>query len=67
MNSDIIQLIGLGLLILAEQYMIAPWQFPVFAKMWDFIARITGTLSWLLGRLSVEARLNYFSVVSNVG
>ena len=63
MNSDTIQLIGLAVLILAEQYAIAPWQFPVFARIWDFLANLFANLSWWLGYASMRARANYYTAV----
>lgn len=64
-NSDLIQLAGLGLLILCEQYAAAPWQFPVFAKIWDFLARILSAISWATGFAAMHARNNYYAVVSH--
>lgn len=62
-NSDMIQLAGLALLLLAEQYMVAPWQFQPLARMWDIIARVCGEIANVLGFISLQARANYFSVV----
>lgn len=65
MNSDTIQLIGLAVLILAEQYAVAPWQFTAFAKFWDWLATFCSKLSWLLGYLSMRARINYYVAVNS--
>lgn len=65
MNSDTIQLIGLAVLILAEQYAIAPWQFPVFAKIWDFMANLFACLSWYFGFAAMRARDNYYLAVEH--
>lgn len=65
MNSDVIQLIGLAVLILAEQYAVAPWQFQMFAKMWDFMANMFADLAAVLGYMSYRARQNYFMAVEH--
>jgi hypothetical protein len=65
MNSDVVQLIGLGVLILVEQYAVAPWQFPVFARMWDYLANFFAAIAWITGRASMIARANYYSVVNS--
>lgn len=65
MNSDAIQLIGLGIILLAEQYMIAPWQFPFFAKMWNFLANLFALLSSKFAIASITARDNYNLVVGS--
>lgn len=65
MSSDTIQLIGLAVLILAEQYAIAPWQFPIFAQIWDAIANLCAQLSWWLGYASMRARANYYTAVEH--
>lgn len=65
MNSDVIQLIGLAVLILAEQYAVAPWQFPVWAKAWDFMANLFADLAALLGYMSYRSRQNYFMAVEH--
>lgn len=67
MNTDTAQLIGLAVLILAEQYMIAPWQFNVFARVWDAVAKICAFMADILGWVSMQARLNYYQVVSYGG
>jgi hypothetical protein len=66
-NSDTAQLIGLAVLLLAEQYMIAPWQFPLLARLWDIIARITASIANTLGFISMRARANYYLVVNYGG
>lgn len=65
MNSDVIQIIGLAVLILAEQYAISPWQFPVWAKMWDYLANLFADLAVALGYMSYRARKNYYLAVEH--
>jgi hypothetical protein len=65
MNSDTVQLVGLAVLVLAEQYMIAPWQFPVFARAWDIIAKAAAWLSYHLSFVAMRARANYYLVVNS--
>jgi hypothetical protein len=67
-NETAVQLIGLGVLVLAEQYMINPMAgYAILAKVWDFLANIFAQLSWLFGFAAMHARANYYTVVNANG
>jgi len=59
-SEDTIQLIAAAAIAIAQIYVMEPWKFQVFARFWDWVARLTGTLANILGYISLEARHNYF-------
>lgn len=63
MNPDNIKMIAAAIVALSQVYMIAPWQFPIFARMWDWVARFCGWLANMLAWISMKARLNYYLVI----
>lgn len=67
MNDDTVQLICAAIVAVCQIYMMEPWQFPVFAAFWNWIAQFLGRLSNTLGRMSLQARLNYFEAVTAYG
>lgn len=39
----------------------------VFARFWDWLARVTGNLANFLGFYSMHARANYYLAVNSIG
>jgi hypothetical protein len=66
-SEETIQLIAAAVVTLAQVYVLEPWKFPVFAAIWDVIARIAGHLANYLANVSMRARLNYFTAVHAYG
>lgn len=66
MSEETFQLIAAAVVTLTQIYMLEPWKFPVFAWFWDTVARFCGELANVLGWISVQARANYFNVISEV-
>jgi hypothetical protein len=58
------QLIAAAVATMAQLYMVEPWKFPVFAAFWDTVAQVCGELANLLAWISMQARANYYSVIS---
>jgi hypothetical protein len=65
MSQDTLQLIAAAAVVIMEAYAIQPWKFPVFAMFWDMVATICGQLANRLAWVSMNARANYFTAVSN--
>jgi hypothetical protein len=64
MSDNAWQIIAAAVVTLAQVYMVEPWKFPILAKFWDIVASICGRLANMLGLVAVQARANYFSVIS---
>lgn len=62
MDSETLQMIAIAVITYYELCAIQGSN-PVFAYIWDIIATITGILANILGRISVQARLNYYVAV----
>ena len=60
MSDDTIQLLAAVALGLIQIYAVEPWKFHVFARFWDWLARVSGGLANYLGWMSIRARHNYF-------
>jgi hypothetical protein len=65
--GDDVKVIATAVLILSQLYILEPWKFPAFARMWDFIARWTAYVANVLGWVSVNARANYYQAVREMG
>lgn len=65
MSDETLKLIASAVIVMCEVYAMKGGDFPFFAWLWDFIARVTGTLANVLGHIAVNARYNYFVEVSN--
>lgn len=63
MNEQVLQIIGLILLIIYEVYVLHSGDAPVLARFWDFVARVAGAVANYFGRIAVRARLSYFEVI----
>lgn len=63
MNPENLKIIAATIVALSQVYMIAPWQFPVFARIWDWIARVCSFLANVLAWTAMQARLNYYTVI----
>lgn len=62
MNNDLLQIVALCCLAYFELCTIRGNN-PALAYMWDTIATLCGWIANFLGRISVQARLNYFEAV----
>lgn len=67
MSRELIELIGTCIVVVAQIYMLDAHDFPFMAWLWDFIARLCGETANTLGRMSLQARSNYFKVVTTYG
>lgn len=65
MSDETLKLLASAVIVLCEVYTLRGGDFPVFAYLWDIIAKVTGWLANILGHISVNARLNYFVEVGN--
>lgn len=64
MRDEWVNLIAAAVVTLAQVYVLEPWKFPVFAKFWDWIARLTGQLANRLAWWSMHARANYYIAIA---
>lgn len=64
MSDETIKLVAVAVVTVAQVYVMEPWKYPVFAKFWDLVARLAGSLAKILADLAMQARLNYFTAVS---
>jgi hypothetical protein len=64
MDKNTVQIICATIITLAELWYLNPGNMNMFAWLWDFIARVTGELANMLGYISMEARVRYFTVVN---
>lgn len=64
MSENTIQLLAAAAIAVCQIYVMEPWKFHVFARFWDWFARITGNLANVLGYMSLEARHNYFIAIT---
>ena len=60
MSDDTIQLLAAVALGLIQIYAVEPWKFHIFARFWDWLARVSGALANTLAWMSINARHNYF-------
>jgi hypothetical protein len=67
MSDEMKNLIAAAIVTLAQVYVLEPWKFPVFAEIWDTIARICGILANYLARCSMLARANYYDAIHAYG
>jgi hypothetical protein len=65
--AEDVKVLATAVLILAQLYILEPWKFPAFAKLWDFVARWTGYAANVLGWIAVNARANYYQAVREMG
>jgi hypothetical protein len=65
MSDETKQLIVYAAVVIGQAYLTDPERFPIFAHFWHWIARVTGYLANMLGRISVQARYNYWTVVNH--
>jgi uncharacterized membrane protein len=66
MDSEMAQLIGVGIIMLAQAYVVQPWNFPIMAAIWDSIAILAAQLANAFAWLAMHARSNYYLAVNNV-
>jgi len=68
-RDDIVQLIAGVTIAIVQIYAIDPtFSFgAVFARMWDWLARVSGSLANWLAWYSMHARSNYYSAVNSIG
>lgn len=66
MSDETLQLIAAATVAVCQIYMAEPWKFPVFARFWDFMARLCGILANMLGWWSMKARENYYMAIAEV-
>jgi hypothetical protein len=66
MSDDAIQLIAAAAIAVCQIYAMEPWKFPIFAKFWDFMARLCGNLANMLGWWSMKARENYYTAIAEI-
>lgn len=64
MSEEVIQLLGIIILAVFELYTVRAHDYPVFAKFWDTIARITGAIAKFFADLAMSARLSYWEAVN---
>jgi hypothetical protein len=67
MDIDTWQLIAIGAITIVQIYGPDANLSLLMARIWDFLAIICKLLSNALDRISIQARLNYFTVVSAHG
>ena len=61
------QLIGAVAVAVMQIYALNGYDFPFLAWLWDIIAKTTGRIANLLGFISIQARLNYYTVINSYG
>jgi len=64
MSEDLMQLIATAVVVLSQLYFMEPWKYPIFARFWDWLARVCGEAANALGLISVQARMNYFHAIT---
>lgn len=67
MSDELAQVLAAAIVAVAQIYAAGPARTPVFIHIWDFLARFLSGLAWTLGRLSMQARLNYYAAVNAYG
>lgn len=67
MDKEIIELIGACIIAITQIYSLQGEHCPIFARMWDIIAKICGHLANAFGYWSILARTNYFVAVRTYG
>jgi hypothetical protein len=58
------QIIAAAVVTMTQMYMLEPWKYPVFARLWDWIATVCGRLANILGWWSMKARSNYYTAIT---
>lgn len=67
MSPEAWQVIAAAIVALSQVYATRSDTALTFAKMWDILARVFGTLANMLANLSMQARINYFEAVNAYG
>lgn len=64
MSDELIQLLGMAILVIYEVYAINGDDNSAYARFWDAVARIAGAIANYFAKLAMNARLAYYQAVN---
>jgi hypothetical protein len=67
MRDEWVQALAAAVIVLAQAYAAEPWKFAVFARFWDWLAKLAGQLADMFGWMAMHARRNYYDAISVYG